>query len=163
MDHGRNVLVLCRRRAHFATLRWMLDKAGISHAAIFGSHSVRDRTEAKRQLSEGNVKVLLASEILAEGEDLPGLGAIVLAEGIKSTVNSRQRVGRGMELTANGDVWVVDIIPSRCAMLVQHGLERVQAWEQCGYEVKVVEKWNENGNYDRLLPFLDWVGDPVLV
>ena len=73
---GRNcVLVLCRRRAHFATLRWMLDKAGISHAAIFGSHSVRDRTEAKRQLSEGNVKVLLLHpKSLAEGEDLPGLG-----------------------------------------------------------------------------------------
>ena len=64
-----------------------------------------------------------------------------------------------MELTANGDVWVVGHHSLAVHyMLVQHGLERVQAWEHGrGYEVKVVEKWNENGNYDRLLPF-SWIG-----
>jgi len=156
VDHGRSTLILCRQRKHFATLMQWLKKAGIAHKGIYGDHDVPERTVAKRALEAGKIKVLLASSILDEGEDLPGLGAIVLAENVSSGVNAVQRIGRGMQKTKAGDVWVTLVAPCSHPTLLKHALMCVRAWEQEGYEVRVVENWKPDGDYDSMLPFLTW-------
>ena len=162
VDHGRGTLILCRRKPHFRKLQEMLEAAGIQHVAIWGGHNIADRNRAKKLFASKRVKVLLASTILDEGEDVPGADAIILAEGIKSQINAVQRIGRGMMLDRNGpsDFYVVDIVPTCHPTLIAHGLARCKAYEAEGHEVRVVTEWLDDDapgfNYDTLLPFKDW-------
>jgi superfamily II DNA or RNA helicase len=169
VDHGRSVLLLCRHKPHFRTLQGLLEKSGIPFEAVWGAHDVRRRDAAKLALKNGDAKVLLATEILSEGENMPGLGAVVLAEGVSAYVNGVQRVGRGMEITATGDVYILDFAPVNHPTSVKHALDRVTAWEQQGYEVRVIEMWPteaqwegmSRAKYDRVLPFIAWDGKKV--
>lgn len=167
VDHKRGTVILCRLKKHFRTLEAMLKESGIPFRAVWGDHAVEERNHAKKLLAGKNIKVLLATTIFDEGEDLPGADAVVLAEGVKSQINAVQRIGRGMMLDKGGpsDVWIVDVVPVCHPTLVAHGLERCKAYEAEGHEVRVVEAWpNDDApgfDYDSLLPFLSWASDPV--
>jgi superfamily II DNA or RNA helicase len=162
VDHKRRVLVLCRQKEHFLRLGSLLEKAGVNHIALWGATDMADRLRAKEALNAGRIQVILSTVIFDEGEDLPQVNAIVLAEGVQSDVNSVQRVGRGMRpksVADAGDVWVVDIVPTGHTILLRHGLRRVRAWEKEGYPVRLVDEWPSDGrtfDYDSLLPFLTW-------
>lgn len=157
VDHDRRVLILCRRRPHWQTLHQMLDDAGLDHMALWGATGMYEREDAKKLLDGGKTKVILATTIFDEGEDVPGVDALVLAEGVKVSVNALQRIGRGMrrKVGAN-EVWVVDICPTCHPTLSKHALNRVQAYEGEGYDVQVCENWPDYNSAEELLPFLNW-------
>lgn len=161
-DHKRGTVVLCRLKDHFRTLEAMLKASGLTYRAVWGDHAVSERNDAKKLLARKKIKVLLATTIFDEGEDLPGADAVVLAEGVKSQINAVQRIGRGMMLDKGGpaDVWIVDIVPTCHPTLVSHGLDRCRAYETEGHEVRIVESWPKDTSpgfdYDSLLPFLHW-------
>lgn len=148
VDHKRTVLLLTRMMKQFDTLSKMLEGQGISYRALFGGHSVEDRTAAKKLLERGAIKVLLATEILSEGEDVNGVGSIVLAEGVSSKVNAVQRIGRGMQRTKNGDFYVCDVVAPG-SMMFGHAVDRCKAYEREGYEVRLIQAGEP-------LPFLEW-------
>lgn len=167
VEQGRRVLMLCRRKDHFQALAKMLDHSGLRIRSAWGATPTPERELAKKAFASGRVDVLLASEIFSEGEDLPSIDAIVLAEGIKSNINSIQRIGRGMRPKEGGDgsVWVVDVVPTCHPRLMEHALQRVEAYEGEGYEVKIVTRWpkpGENELFD-LLPFKTWNSKAVAV
>lgn len=155
IDHGRKTLVLCRKKSHFALLAQMLDECGCAFRGVNGDSPTEERDRCKSDFASGRVRVLLSSEVLGEGEDMKGVEAIVLAEGVSSGVNALQRVGRGRE----EEVWVVDIVPTCHPTLTKHAAKRASAYEKEGYEVRMVEEWPEKedaAGYDTLLPFLTW-------
>jgi superfamily II DNA or RNA helicase len=157
IDHDRRVMILCRLKDHWKTLRQMLDDVGINHQAVWGDTGTYEREDAKKLLDEGKIKAVLATTIFDEGEDLPGVDALVLAEGVKVSVNALQRVGRGMrKKTGLNEVWVVDICPTCHPTLSKHALQRVIAYEGEGYDVRVWEDWPDEDSEDDLLPFLTW-------
>lgn len=161
VDHGRKTLVICRRKDHFTSLRKAFDDAGIAYRHAWGDTTIADRDVAKEALSSGRVKVLLASSIFDEGEDVPAIDAVILAEGVAASVNALQRIGRGMR--GSGEVWVVDICPTCHPTLIEHAVARCTSYESMGYDVKVVREWPrpeslDRDGYNRLLPFLDWNG-----
>lgn len=161
--HGRKTLVLCRRKEHFLTLEKELGRVRSIpfFEAVWGNTSTLDREVAKKsfQSMEGGA-VMLATTIFDEGENIPAVGALVLAEGVKVSTNALQRIGRGMrKKEGRNDLWVVDFIPTSHTRLGEHGLDRVKAYEQEGYEVRLLEEWPEfddNDLPDDLLPFLTW-------
>jgi len=162
VDRKRNTLVLCRRKAHWLLLSEMFKAAGIDFIALWGNTNTDRRDEAKALLGDRKISVILATTIFDEGEDIRCIDAIVLAEGVKTVVNSIQRLGRGMRTEKGGenDLWVVDFCPTCHIRLREHAIARCEAWEGEGYEVVVVDAWPEPDELlldeKALLPFLNW-------
>jgi superfamily II DNA or RNA helicase len=159
VDQGRKVMVLCRYKKHFRTLEAMLDDKGVDFRACWGATTTEDRLEAKKLLNSGQIHAVLVSTIWDEGEDVPNVNAIVLAEGVKVNTSALQRVGRGMRRKGGEDVWVVDFVPVCHPKLTEHAASRAEFYEDEGYEVALLEDWPEPGStegFDDLLPFLKW-------
>lgn len=155
-ERGRQTIVLCRRKQHFQILSEMLAEAGVDHLAVWGSTDNSDRAHAKQAFRERTVPVVLATTIWDEGEDVPNVESIVLAEGVKSTTNSRQRIGRGMRADSD-DCWVVDFAPTCHPTLIEHAAQRAEAYEGEGYEVLVLDEWPADHEVrPDLLPFETW-------
>jgi superfamily II DNA or RNA helicase len=158
-DRGRRTLVICRRKEHYKRLDEQLTRRGVDFASAWGATATEERDRLKTLLADQKLKCILATTIFDEGEDVPTLDAIVLAEGVKSKTNAIQRIGRGMRKKSGGnDLWVVDFVPTVHPTLVKHGSERAKAYEAEGYEVLVIEKWPdmEAESPVDLLPFETW-------
>ncbi len=161
-EQGRSTLVLCRRKEHFTNLDAMLEASGLNYRSCWGNTETDSRLEAKNLLQSGGIDVLLATVIFDEGEDVKGIDALVLAEGVKATTNVLQRIGRGMRKKegVDNDVWVVDFVPMCHRKLAEHALKRAKAYEQEGFDVLVQDWWPADDHYDcegrELLPFLNW-------
>ena len=161
--NGRKTLVLCRRKDHFLFLEKLITQAKSIpfFEAVWGDTETADREIAKENFkSVSGGAVLLATTVFDEGEDIPSIGAIVLAEGVKVSTSALQRIGRGMRKAEGiNDLWVVDFIPTSHTKLGEHGLDRVTACEREGYEVRLLEDWPEFDDdefHEDLLPFLTW-------
>lgn len=158
VDNKRQTIVLCRLKRHFTLLAEMLEDAGIAFVAVWGATDSSDRDHAKAAFASRGINVVLATTIWDEGEDVQSVEAIVLAEGVKVSTNSRQRVGRGMRPDSD-EVWIVDFVPTCHPKLTEHGYRRALAYEQEGYEVRVLDEWPSSDEFDfgsELLPFKDW-------
>ena len=162
VDRHKQTLVLCRRKDHWLELREALEDEGVQFAALWGATETSVREEAKKALDEGRIRVLLVNVIFDEGEDVPGIEALVLAEGVKVSTNAIQRIGRGLRKKKRGEnvLWVVDFAPTCHPKLLEHAAERVTAYEGEGYEVRVLEEWPKPGQDvprgKDLLPFVSW-------
>jgi len=162
VERGRQTLLICRRSDHFNALKTMLENTGIAFSSIEGKTPTFERDAIKKSFNERRIKVMLASEVMGEGENVRAIGAIVLADGMKANTPTIQRIGRGMRLEDGGDtdLWVVDIVPMSAVILMEHGLARCESYEREGYEVRVVETWPaaDSVGYkdEELLPFLKW-------
>ena len=169
-NRGRRVLVICRRKAHWVTLAEMFEPVFPQFGAIWGATPTDDRDVMKTTFEGGEAAVLLATTVFDEGEDVPGIDAIVLAEGVKIRTNALQRIGRGMrKKEGENDVWIVDFVPMCHDRLAEHATERVEAYEREGYTVKLWPpadvSWPEPDatEFDEatLLPFEIWDEVPV--
>ncbi len=159
VDHKRKPLIICRRKAHFQILAELLEEYGISYGASWGATETEERDLQKQLLTDSRIDCILATTIFDEGEDVPAIDAIVLAEGVKAQTNAIQRIGRVMRIKAGAnDAWVVDFVPLCHPTLQKHAEQRCAAYEGEGYEVRVLEEWPETNEHtpDDLLPFEGW-------
>jgi superfamily II DNA or RNA helicase len=160
VDHNRRTLVLCRKKAHWSTLHDLLTSVGVEHMSVWGDTDIPTRNKAKKLLSDGKVPCVLASTIWDEGEDVPGIDAMVFAEGVAADTNAIQRTGRGMRRKGGAnEVWIVDFVPTCHPRLRDHAIRRAEIWEGEGYEVLPLYDWPApDAEFDehQLLPFLRW-------
>lgn len=158
VERKRRVLVLCRLKDHFVNLATRLVTEGIEMAALWGDTDTESRVEAKEMFARKEIECILATTIFDEGEDVKGIDAIVLAEGVTANTSALQRIGRGMRRDSD-DVWVIDFAPLGSDVLIEHAAKRADIYEQEGYEVRVLESWptNQPSNPPAdLLPFASW-------
>lgn len=158
LRNKRRVLVLCRLKAHFLKLAEMLQEDGIEAACLWGNSHTEERDEAKQMFASGMIRCILATTIFDEGEDVKGIDAIVLAEGVSANTSALQRIGRGMRRDSS-DVWVVDIVPIGSDVLIEHAARRCDVYEKEGYEVVVLDRWPKSLRRippADLLPFNAW-------
>ena len=98
---GRPALILAEKIAQLYYLRGYFTRASDPIPAsrigiIHGSHTSKARRTIVKAFEEGETSVLLASTIFDEGEDIRGIGSVVLAAGGASLVRVVQRIGRGI-------------------------------------------------------------------
>jgi superfamily II DNA or RNA helicase len=99
LDANRPVLVLCEKIAQLYYLRRCFTAGGLPpdlFGVLHGSHSAKQRGAVVGRFETGEIAVLLASTIFDEGEDIKGIGSVVLAAGGASLVRVVQRIGRGV-------------------------------------------------------------------
>jgi len=77
---------------------------------ICGKDSTKRRKKVIEDFNSGNLR-LLVSTLLGEGVDIPGLNAIVLAHGLKSSTMFIQRVGRSLRPSeGKNEAIIVDFV-----------------------------------------------------
>lgn len=160
-DRGRKVLVICRQKAHWRTLHAAFTASGVEFLSLWGATKVSERERAKNLINAGKISILLASTIFDEGEDAPGIDALVLAEGVKANTNVIQRIGRALRKKKTGEnvAWIVDIVPLAAKKLIDHAHQRCRLYEGEGYEVRLVESWPKKDDKEDpvgMLPFETW-------
>jgi superfamily II DNA or RNA helicase len=111
--HGPTI-ILAERLQHVENLRWALRDQGLEEVRVgvlTGRDSGERRDRVLRRFSERRIDLLIASEILAEGVDVPKIAYLVLAGGGLAEHRQLQRIGRGMR-TAPGKarLMVVDFL-----------------------------------------------------
>ncbi|WP_323016458.1 DEAD/DEAH box helicase [Castellaniella sp.] len=89
-------MILVGRKEHGALLEDVLTRAGMRVEFIQGSDDQDEREAALARLGRGDIDVLIGTNILDVGVDVPSVGVIVLAGGGKAEVALRQRIGRGL-------------------------------------------------------------------
>lgn len=150
INQGRRTLILCRQRKHHKALIELAKEYGLRFEAIQGPSASRAREYAKNALYEGEIDAIIATTVFDMGEDTKGVEAMVLAEGIKDKNIAVQRVGRGMRQFegSDGELWVVDIVSTADPRLIDHGASRIEAYEEKGYPVCIVEEWPDSDRED---------------
>ena len=155
---GRRTLVLCRQRKQHRILETIAEDKGMSFLAVHGDDPVSAREYAKNAIYENEVSCLIATTIFDMGEDVKGLEGLVIAESVKDHNLAVQRIGRGMRMFegSDGELWVVDLISTCDPRFIEHGASRIDAYEEKGYPVEVVEKWpkkRDPASVEDLFPF----------
>ena len=90
----KQVLVFTRTKHGANRLSGQLEKDGISSAAIHGNKSQNARTKALSEFKDGNIRVLVATDIAARGIDIDQLPHVVNYELPNVSEDYVHRIGR---------------------------------------------------------------------
>jgi len=127
IDHGENVLQELTNR-------------GITTEFTHGGRTSTFREEVLDRFSNGEIPVLIATNILDEGVDLSNINCLFMLSGGKSFRMTLQRVGRGLRVK-DGDnvVEVYDALDLFNGYLAEHTLERHDHYKWEGFDIKKLE------------------------
>lgn len=100
--YGLPIMVLVQRKQHGDMLQTMMERNGLKVRFIQGEDDQEGRKRALGELGKGEINVLIGTNILDVGVDVPAVGMVILAAGGKAEVALRQRIGRGLREKKNG-------------------------------------------------------------
>ena len=95
-------LVFCETKYGCAWLARRLEGSGFRCEAIHGDRSQVERNRALRRFADGDVKVLVATDVAARGIDLDGIGLVVNYDAPTAPDDYTHRVGRTARAGADG-------------------------------------------------------------
>ena len=129
IEHGNNienVLKLLNRRVYFTN----------------GSLPAQERASLLEQLRDGDLDVLIASNILDEGVDVSGINAIIYARGLKSSRKLLQGLGRGLRLKSDhSNLRFYDFIDDTHKKLLEHSKQRFDILVKEKFQIKFMNLW----------------------
>jgi superfamily II DNA or RNA helicase len=94
LEKGYAPLVLFRTISHGKILADFFTEAGVKFEMLYGNDSLDKRIEVINMFKNGEIEMILSSNIFSIGLDVPKLSALVNASGSKSYILTLQRVGR---------------------------------------------------------------------
>lgn len=124
--YGLTTMVLVQRRAHGDRIAELLAKVNMRGEFINGDDDSDGRKRALARLGTGETQVLIGTNILDVGVDVPSVGCIILAGGGKAEVANRQRIGRGLRAKKTGPniCFILDFMDEHNQHLQEHALQR---------------------------------------
>lgn len=133
-DRNAKILLLVKELAHIEEFK----KLKLNCIIIQGDDDIQTRYEkTKKFIDFGNV--LLGTNVLQTGINIPCLGHLIDARGLASNIATIQAIGRILRLhETTPEVYVYDI-QDDCRYLDDHSQSRIDAYEKEGY---VIEKSN---------------------
>jgi len=132
-ERGVPTLCLLQRKDQGKLLERLIEGSEF----LYGASEVSERNRAKKRLASGKLPVVIATTIFDEGEDVPAIGAMMLAGGYKAEHLAIQRVGRGLRPSEGKDfVFVFDCWDGHSQRLERHSKSRRAAFERAGFEVR---------------------------
>ena len=151
-SYGLTAMVLVIRKAHGERLKEMLTKAGLRVEYIYGDNDQSARDNALSRLEKGQIDVLIGTNILDVGVDVPAVGMVVLAGGGKAEVALRQRIGRGLREKKKGPncCFIVDFVDSSNNHLRKHAYSRRLVIEQTPGFCENIISVNNDFDYEGL-------------
>jgi superfamily II DNA or RNA helicase len=150
--YGLTSMVLVMRKAHGEALLAMMKAVGLRAVYIHGDKNQDARDKALGQLSRGEIDVLIGTNILDVGIDVPAVGLVILAGGGKAEVSLRQRIGRGLREKKKGPnvCLIIDYQDETNNHLRKHAYSRRQIVEQTPGFVENILAANDDFDYEKL-------------
>lgn len=134
---GKGVLVIVNWTSHGESLLEMLKQQGIPCEFTHGGRNSEDRERILQDLRYEKLKVLIATSILDEGVDVPGINVLVMAAGGKSFRQTLQRIGRGLRKKKDGSgLEVYDFLDYHHRLLAKHTKERLNYYRDEKFDMK---------------------------
>lgn len=122
------------------TLGRLLRDAGLSAEFVHGINSTPQRTAAVKRMVRGDLDVLITSSIFNKGKDIPEVRSLIVAAAGKDVITAIQRLGRGLRVAeGKAEVELWDFDDRSHLWLRRHTRKRRAAYEDCGYEVEMVD------------------------
>jgi superfamily II DNA or RNA helicase len=135
-DAPKPCIVFVTSLQHGKALAKAIQKTGTKGEFIAGNSSLDMRKRAVKRLQGGEIEALVATTIFNEGVDIPDLLSVVIASGGASTIQTLQKIGRGMRLTADKNTFhVFDIADRGHRWTERHAKARATAYRSEGHEV----------------------------
>ena len=115
----KNAIIFCNRKKDVADLFRSLERHGFSVGALHGDMDQRSRTTMLQNFRDGNIQLLVASDVAARGLDLPDVGHVfnfdvpIHAEDYVHRIGRTGRAGRSgraFTLVTKSDTKYVDAI-----------------------------------------------------
>lgn len=124
---GLSAMILVQQTAHGDLLRGALAKVGLRVSYIKGENDQDERKREIGRLKSGEIDVLIGTNILDVGVDVPAVGMVVLAGGGKAEVALRQRIGRGLRAKKSGPnvCFIVDFHDDGNQYMKEHAKARL--------------------------------------
>jgi superfamily II DNA or RNA helicase len=93
-----------------------------------------DYNEFRESFANGEYKLVIASQVMDEGMDIPSIGAVIMGGGGKSRIKLTQRLGRGLRRKTTGlnRVYIVDFMDRTHVFLNAHSKKRKKFYEDAG-------------------------------
>lgn len=142
-EDGLTTLILVSRVDHALYLKKQIER-DIREPVLFlhGPDSKSTRDTAKKQFAQGKYRILIATSIFDEGEDVPAIDGLILAGGGKAQHTLIQRLGRGMRpKEGKTELRAVDFYDTNSRTLWKHSKERMKVYQsdKDAYTVEMVE------------------------
>jgi superfamily II DNA or RNA helicase len=132
--------VFVEKKQHGHDLTKVIQKAGMSAEFVWGDKNTKQRDAALQRLERADLDVLVCSRVFQKGIDLPSLGSVVNAAGMRSTIAALQRLGRAMRSDKGRkttfEYW--DVKDEGDRFMGRHANERLRAFRKEGYDVTVL-------------------------
>ncbi len=94
---------------------------------VYGATSSEQRLHAINALETGQLHALIATDIFSEGVDIPKVGVLINAAGMKSRVKVLQRVGRALRPHPSKPyALIIDFIDDDAGLFLQHSYQRLK-------------------------------------
>lgn len=126
---------------HLKHGKWLVDllrAGGLEVEFVQGKDDDARRRSRLDALQRGRLDVVVATVVLQEGVDVPGLRSVVNAGAGKSVIAVLQRVGRGMRVAAGKQSFQIwDVADSGDKWTEAHYAARVKALQREGHVVTV--------------------------
>jgi superfamily II DNA or RNA helicase len=125
---GKAVLIAVTQIQHGEILESMLQKVDPTAIFVNGQSKSEVRQQILKELGQGTVRIVVASNIYSEGVDLPALSVLINAAGAASGIHSLQLLGRILRTFPNkAKAWCIDLQDDG-KFLNNHSKERVNIY-----------------------------------
>ncbi|MBA5723813.1 DEAD/DEAH box helicase [Candidatus Liberibacter sp.] len=93
-DDLKNAIIFCNQKKDVANLFRSLERHGFSVCAIHGNMDQRSRMAMLHNFKEGNIQLMVASDVAARGLDIPDVGHVYNFDVPTHAENYIHRIGR---------------------------------------------------------------------
>ena len=94
VEHVKNAVIFCNRKRDISTLVTSLKRHGFSAVALHGDMTQSARLDALQKFKDGDVPLLIASDVAARGLDIAGLSHVFNFDVPMSAEDYVHRIGR---------------------------------------------------------------------
>jgi superfamily II DNA or RNA helicase len=126
---GKSTLILINYIEHGENLLALLEKVYPEIEFIHGSTEAEKRQRVLQEFKEGTRKLILSSNILGEGVDIPKLEVLITARAEASTIAAYQALGRTLRPSeGKTHAIIIDLFDSECKYLESHASARLKIY-----------------------------------
>lgn len=129
-------LITVNRVEHGNILRDMLDEMGVVSEFLSGEDDSEKRNSTIEKMSNGELKILIATSIFDEGVSINSIRALIMAGSTKSLRMVLQRTGRSLRKKKEDNTALIfDFIDNIHPILRKHSDDRLRIYKNEGYDI----------------------------
>ena len=134
-NKGMSVLLLVNMIEHGQNLQARASHTNLGNIPfVYQGVPQEERTRIKKALIDKKIMTVIGSNVWKIGIDIPSLGAVIIAGGGKSQIQTIQSIGRGLRRTQTKDtITIVDVFDPSCKWMTEHFAERLTIYFEQGW------------------------------